>query len=127
MPPSEPSEDLPGLRPASSRKRKETRRFREDADPPLLKRKKVSSAREPTEVPTHSSPSTRKSSVGPGNTDDDRSDSNEHPVDLEKNSEPVDISDEDGEDEARALSDEEEKESTEAEMSKPVAGLNPHY
>ena len=131
MSPSGTGEDLPGLRPASSRKRKETSRFRENGDAPLPKKKRVSvnkmPARKGTEPPTHSSPSTRTSTADPEEVGNNENDTSEDLPD--NNPESVDGIDDD----VRTLSDngdnkvEVVEESADSEMSKPITGTNLRY
>jgi hypothetical protein len=132
MPPSDTNEGLPGLRPASSRKRKETTRFLENGDPPQPKKKRVSVSGKPApkgaEPPTHSSPPTQSSTVDLEDGRNDESDTSEHLP--KKNPKSVDRADDD----TRTLSDvddddevEEVEESAESERSKPITGKNHHH
>jgi hypothetical protein len=136
LPHSRPNEVSLEIRAASSRKRKESRRAIENADPLLPKNKKAKPsaenkwARQDTEVPTHSSPSTRKSSVDIEEVakDGDSVASNPHPVDQAQIHELTDRSD-DGDNEAPAvidIDDEKPEESAESELSRPTTVLCHH-
>ena len=132
MSPSGTNKDLPGLQPASSHKQKETSRFHKNGDVPLLKKKRVSVNKMPaqkgTEPPTHSSPSTRKSTADAEEGGNNESDTSEDPPD--NNPESVDGFDNDdtctlsnnGDDKVEV-----EEESADSEMSKPITGIHHCY
>ena len=134
-----PNEDLPGLRPASSRKRKETSRFIENGDLPPPKKKRVpvnKPTSKSTEPPTHStSPSTRKSTVDlEDHGGNDESNATEHlpessPESVDKIDEARTLSSDDDDEEEVPDEDEvvEVEESAGLELSKHITGINHHY
>lgn len=126
MPPSDTDQ---GLRPASSRKRKETARFLENAEPPLLKKKRVNKKA----LSTHSSPSTRKSTEDIDNNEDDTgavdrtrnsdNDTDKAEEDKDKSDEDKDKAEDEDEDEDE-VEEVKVKESADSERSKYLAGRN---
>jgi hypothetical protein len=136
MAPSGTDQGLPGLRPASSRKRKETARFLENAEPPLLKKKRVNKRALATHVSTH------KSTEDTGSNEDDAGAVNRtHDSDNDMADEDSDKADEDEDmvhkDDNRAAQDDKAEESDEddveevrveesadSERSKHLAGRN---
>lgn len=116
---------LPGLRPASSHKQKETAHFLENAKPPLLKKKRVNKKA----LSTHSSPLTRKSTEDTDNDEEDTgavnktcnsdNDTNKANKDKDKSNEDKDKAEELDKDEVEEVK---VKESTNSERSKHFAG-----
>jgi hypothetical protein len=144
-PPSSSNKANPDIRAASSRKRKETRRAIENADPLLLKHKKQKTA--VNSIPTsrdtdtntyHSSQSTRTSSVafeGDGNDVDDFAPSSPgmHALDDVLAGQPGLAHDgsDSGEDEIKSIIDVDEalgelEETAEAELSRLITKLYYH-
>ena len=121
MPPHSTKEALPALRPASSRKRKETSRFIENTDIPLPKKKKLKPAQTFREMSTHSRVETEDVDEDNGNND---SISPAVPVDGRDSDDETHPSSEDADDnKAQEEEDDEEageEESKESEMSKLV-------
>ncbi|KAH9025242.1 hypothetical protein EDB85DRAFT_1893982 [Lactarius pseudohatsudake] len=141
MPPSDSNKNLPELRAASTRKRKESSRVLENGDPLLpknkisnaaVKRKLVHHPSKDTDMSTHPSPSTRRASVvteeanplndGNGACNGVNPSACPMVTALAQNLEPEPASGSDSgiEEVPMEVSDEEPEESAASEMSKPT-------